>query len=293
VDLMTWPNSGTGSVGIWTNQSGSFATASPVTIPGLTILNAVAADINGDGNMDIFGTNGTTGALSCAIGNGSGNAATGFTLGTTTTLFNNADAATADFNLDGMADALVTDGNVIAISTGSRGTSCFDPWVRLAAPPGRTCFKVLAVDLDLDGRPDIAASCGILYIWRNLGGGAFASPVAYANYLGNSFSPNLKAADLNLDGYPDLVVSSSGNGRGIVLGDFTGDGIPDLAWGNVAATMRPGDGTGRFPTSLVYSGHSTNSISAADFNNDGRLDIVMTLYDGYAGIHSDLGCSKY
>jgi hypothetical protein len=120
--------------------------------------------------------------------------------------------------------------------------------------------------------------------------------------LGNT----LLTADFNGDGIPDLVILGSGisvllgNGNGtftaapnpssdlpgaIAVGDFNGDGIPDMAVapafdeGNSEVLLGRGDGTFTIVNGNFGIGNGTstsNSIAAADFNGDGKLDLVQT-----------------
>ena len=127
-------------------------------------------------------------------------------------------------------------------------------------------------------------------------------------------TPRFATGDVNRDGWPDLVTSTSvagqpvnvflNNGSGgfaapipittsyiasaVAIGDFNNDGNPDLAIGSTNNTVgtlgiRLGNGTGNFPnevaTGLVQA---VSDISAADFNLDGNVDLVMTNNLGYA-----------
>src|SRR5215467_4758544 len=70
----------------------------------------------------------------------------------------------------------------------------------------------------------------------------------------------------------------------IVIGDFNGDGKPDLAAGNagtndVSILLNNGDGT--FKTAVnSASGASPQDMVAGDFNGDGRLDLVVLCQAG-------------
>ena len=69
----------------------------------------------------------------------------------------------------------------------------------------------------------------------------------------------------------------------VAVGDFNGDGIPDLVVadysddfdGGVSTLLGNGDGTFQAPTSLVL-GSSVYSVVVADFNGDGHLDLAVT-----------------
>jgi len=60
------------------------------------------------------------------------------------------------------------------------------------------------------------------------------------------------------------------------VADFNGDGFPDLAFfcGDSAGTML-GNGDGTFATAATLSGVASFSGIVGDFNNDGKLDIVV------------------
>src|SRR6202049_1746735 len=66
---------------------------------------------------------------------------------------------------------------------------------------------------------------------------------------------------------------------GIAVGDFNGDGKPDIAVantgsGNVSILLGNGDGT--FQPAVNYSaGNSPSGIALGDFNGDGKLDLAV------------------
>ncbi len=70
----------------------------------------------------------------------------------------------------------------------------------------------------------------------------------------------------------------SGAPYSAVVGDFNGDGVPDLAvlaflGGQVAVALGNGDGTFSKPT---YYNALASSLAAGDFRNDGILDLALT-----------------
>ena len=111
-------------------------------------------------------------------------------------------------------------------------------------------------DIDLDTDSDlviVSPSNGLLAVIRNSGGGGF-DPVEYLS--GGPPSPtDVELADLNGDGYPDLLLST--------------DYDPGFVW-------KANDGTGHFGLfQWVYQiSSSAVRVKAADVDNDGDLDVV-------------------
>ena len=123
--------------------------------------------------------------------------------------------------------------------------------------------------------------------------------------------------DFNNDGYPDIAVTNTssnsvsvylGNGdgtfqparnfstgtgtgpQGIALGDFNNDGNLDIATSNFGSNtmsllLGNGDGTFKPATTIAVgpTGATPFRIAAGDFNNDGNLDVALTIYNGGTG----------
>ena len=66
--------------------------------------------------------------------------------------------------------------------------------------------------------------------------------------------------------------------RDVAVGDFTGDGIPDLvtAGGTLDIHIGRGDGTFDEPTAYSTNANEHTGVAVADFNGDGKLDAVVS-----------------
>jgi hypothetical protein len=172
--------------------------------------------------------------------------------------------------------------------------------------------SMIVADLNGDGLLDLATADSygnsVTVVLQN-SDGTFQAPVSYA--VGNS-PATLQVADVNQDGKPDLLVVNLsdntfsvllGNGDGtfqaqivttiigpianatccLAVADFNGDGKPDVAapvpvittQGAYGVAILLGNGDGTFQTPVVYpTTAASDAIAAADFNNDGKLDIA-------------------
>jgi hypothetical protein len=173
--------------------------------------------------------------------------------------------------------------------------------------PGLFGEGVQVADTNADGVPDVIVNQvgGVQALLGN-GDGTFRSGPSSQPVPGEQpYAVTFAATDLNGDGKVDLalvmetggggIVVSLGNGDGtfpdgtvypisdnlvfLVVGDFNGDGIPDIATaGNSGVWLLTGKGGGAFNSPvLAVSLAGGYNIAAADFNQDGKLDLVVTL----------------
>ena len=231
-----------------------------------------------------------------------------------------------DFNGDGKPDLAtinleptedLSHSTGILVSLGN-GDGSFALPVAIPASSGAVALAV--GDLNGDGNLDIAAvSTTLLTIYLGDGNGGFPTAVSTSlSFPGDTEIPiSLAIGDLDRDGKLDIVVGRVpnryqdvyagvdillGNGDGtlavtnvlksylsnatIVIGDFNGDGKPDIVAGDGQANLYVGRGDGSFhpavPTPLVarsyyfYPGFQPYlpPFVADDFNGDGKLDLA-------------------
>jgi hypothetical protein len=259
------------------NGDGTFQPASSYVV-GHFPRQAVTGDLNGDGKTDLVvldsGTfNGVTANYSVLLGNGDGtfqapaNYATGGPVDPTF-------LALGDFNGDGTPDLLLdptffVGGQVFL----GNGDGSFRPGPNVPSSVG---FAAVA-DLNRDGQRDI--------LTINPGGPNFLPPVvpSVGVMLGKgngAFRPAVT--------YPIPQGDENGAPPQVVVGDFNGDGIPDLAVtipGRPGSTLLTGnevsvllgnaDGTFQPAVTSPAGGAGAATAAAADLNGDGRLDLVV------------------
>ncbi|MGI4886826.1 MAG: FG-GAP-like repeat-containing protein [Janthinobacterium lividum] len=188
--------------------------------------------------------------------NGSSYQATNYPV--TTPQTNGSSLATADFNADAYPDfAVVTGGGLVLLLSDGQGG--FGSPISLATSTG----YVKAADVDANGTPDLLVAGTDLLLFRNLGNGNGFAAAAALNLNGqrvlNSYSSSLDVQDMNADGLPDLVTTIT-------------DGAPQVGGGAQLVVLR-NNGNG-FDAPAVLLRDRLQGQAVADFNQDGRLDVV-------------------
>ena len=262
-------------------QSATPADRGPIFSRGQTystagyISNSVAVgDFNGDGNLDIVVTNqcqdfscskDVQGTVTARLGKGDG------TFGGA--LISNAgngapfSVAVGDFNRDGKPDlglASICNFDVFGFPFGEvhgllgNGDGTFNNFYALGG--GGPCPYAVAIgDFNLDGNLDMAVALycidsftctdGFVGVYLGTGDGNFLDPVFYS--YGGGHLQSIKVGDFNGDGKPDLAV---------------GDGGPET----VTVLLGNGDGTFRIGAPFAFS----INFVVGDFNGDDKSDLV-------------------
>jgi hypothetical protein len=252
------------------NGDGSFQTTVEYA-GGYYSSDVLVADINGDGRLDLGVANPTCSQFSCSatspgsisllLGLGDGS----FVRGTPYPVplaDPEMQVVSADFNGDGKPDFAVEVPYTITATQLDvflgNGDGTLQAPISTAIPSNGA---IAAADLNGDGKADIAT--------------------VYANCTQVACLPGYAAALIgNGDGtlQPPVPYTTGLQPEALVIGDFNGDGKPDLATTNSASnnlSILLNNGGGTFPTHVEYpTGVAPGNILSGDFNGDGKLDLV-------------------
>jgi hypothetical protein len=254
-------NAALGTAALTSETDAGFAGSSLLSVASQNIGNTVmTADFNGDGIPDlvILGS-----GISVLLGNGDGT----FTAASSPSNDLPGAIAVGDFNGDGIPDLAVApvldEGNSEVLLGKGDGTFTIAYGSFGIGNGTSTSNSIAAADFNGDGKLDLAETCAtlddqpcnLLLIQSGNGDGTFMQSPAVLIPLAFSGSQSMAVGDFNGDGQPDLAVTNSGaNGVNVFLNSE----------GSLTA-LAAMPATGEIPT----------SIAAADFNGDGKLDLAV------------------
>ncbi len=257
------------------NGKGTFTVQSGTEFPGITGSNAGqiirTADLNNDTKIDAVVTTVTgTAEAKVFLNTGAGK----FKAGATLPVQNVIDVNIADFNGDKIPDLALlsyTSGSGIAVHVLlGKGNGTFNPPLAVALPAEAsksTGGRIYSADINHDGNMDLVV----------LNVGDFQNSENGGTYV---LLGNAKGGFTMSDDLTDVL-----NPYDAVIGDFNKDGKLDLVVSttnfNGSFTTPPmiflGSGTGTFGAgkSLPTISEIPMHLSAADFDGDGKLDVVL------------------
>ena len=279
----------------------------------------VAADLIGNGKLDLATPNQDNNTLSLLTNNGSG----AFSLASSPATDVDPVALFAgDVNGDGSVDLISVNyiGGSFTVLT-NNGSGGFFP----ASTPmvGVEPLSLTGADVNGDGKMDLISansSPPSVSVLTNNGFGSFA--------LSGTYSVGINpwcviAADVNRDGKMDLITANyaartlsiltndgsggfvtagtysvGANPRSVAAADLNRDGTVDLIsanQGDNTLTVLTNDGSGGFLTAAVYSvGNQPVYVAAADVNGDGAVDLISVNYgDGTLSVMTNDGSGRF
>ncbi len=266
--LLSGTDGGTSSptLQLWRNTGSGFSNVTASVAPGLPgILDSSVAwgDFDNDGRLDFLITGLTNVSFGVAISQLWRNTGSGFTNVPIPGLpaVSQSSVACSDFDGDGRLDFLIsgtTNGNLGgAISQLWRNTGHGFTNVPIAGLIGTSFGSAAWGDFDNDGLPDflIAGNVAGSQLWRNTGNGFINVPVPG---LGGVFVNSVAWGDYDNDGLLDFLLEGTST-----------NGLISQLWRNL------GNSFTNVPVPGL-PGVSDGSLAWGDYDNDGRLDFLIT-----------------
>ncbi|CAF0743855.1 unnamed protein product [Adineta ricciae] len=255
-------NNGANSIGVFLNQQNQSFTAQKMYSTGFqsSPCSFAVGDLDGDNALDIIVSNSGTGNLLLLFGNGQGTFE--HRKNVSTNIYDQSQIIVADFNKDTKLDIAITDysNSRIIILLGDQSfayTNRLIYWNGFGTNPSSIATR----DINNDNRLDILVTnyaTNSIGVYLGYDPGVFKNTNSY--FTGDFSNPkSIATGDLNNDNQTDIIV---GNNQADNIGIFFGSG------------------NGTFSNQTTYSTGSNSTPSClqiTDFNNDQRLDIIVTL----------------
>ncbi|HEX7809717.1 MAG TPA: FG-GAP-like repeat-containing protein, partial [Thermoanaerobaculia bacterium] len=281
------------------NGDGTFATSVETPLP--TASDLEAADLDGDGDLDLItsvvSTQAGTMTYRPYLNDGSGTfiAGTAF-VATVGVLSTSGDFAIGDLNADTKPDVVICGASYFP----GVGDGTFATLVTIGPC---SSSKISVFDANADGDLDVlAATTSQAKLYRNDSGVFTAVPFT----MGGT---EVAIADLDDNGQADLTWIDSLGDRGVYLAsatgtystrtsaghqfvrklttaDINGDGRPDVigsGYGRVWVWLTAADGSAG-PRTIYAAGNEANAVAVGDFDEDGDVDVLAGGVAGSTGL---------
>jgi hypothetical protein len=245
---------------------------------GESAISVAVGDLNGDGIPDMVVANDcvdsscSTGSVSVLLGNGDGTfqPAQSYPSGGLYSF----SVAVGDFNGDGKSDVVVANecqtsacsGGSVSVLLGN-GDGTLQP-ARSYASGGLYALSVAVAAFNGDGKSDVvvanecqtsACTSGSMSVLLGNGDGTLQLAQSYTS---GSVTLSVAVGDFNGDGKPDVVVANECQPS-------------SCSGGNVTVLLGNGDGTFQPALSYASGGLYAFSVAVGDLNGDGKLDLVV------------------
>jgi hypothetical protein len=273
VDILAAAYDGRAADGVYIIQNDGAGNFGPATLyPAGQITSAVAAaDLNGDGRVDVLTADSYSNAVTVRYNPGSGPFPI---LADEFVAYGQVFQDAADVDGDGDLD-LFTSGPHPSAAGGvilrNDGTGHFPNKTEIQNGQDGVTAGVLR-DLNGDGRPDLlfnnanTSSQYDFFTAMNNGDGTFGAPRRWV--VRSAGWGAVDAFDLDGDGDLDVV-------------DMEALGAPNIPDGRFFIALNNGDGTFQTPYSYDLLPGRPDGVVAGDFNHDGHLDLAMTNQGAY------------
>ncbi|CAF4016179.1 unnamed protein product [Adineta steineri] len=274
-------------------------------------ISVAVNDLNDDNELDIIVANSATENVGILFGYGNGSF-TNLNMYSTGVGSIPQAVVTGDFNNDKKLDIAVIDSGTDRVLTLLKyDTGSFQNQITFSTGTNSAPAAVAVADLNNDGWLDFVSGnsgSGNVGVFLGLSNGTFSNQTAYSTGF-KSLPIAITIVDLNNDSYLDMVVANAwgdnvgiflgyGNGVftnqttfdtghnsgpcGVIVADFNNDSQLDIAvslefFGGMGVLLGYGNGSfSDVDTYWIDSEAYPVSVATGDFNNDNRLDIVVS-----------------
>lgn len=274
------------SIAVFLNTGGGNFGAPVYYVTGSGTVGIAAGDLDNDGDIDLAVSNKLADSVTVLINPGSGtfNTITRFFAGDSPQRL-----AIAKVNSDNLPDIVVGNNtqhfNILYNGGSNTFANRVETTVSTVIWAGDGDANVLVADVDNDNDNDIVYTSsqtwdgnrGWLKLYRNNGNGTLASPETIELAYSTVGSIDLAIADLDNNGWKDIVA--------IYYGRSIGDGYEVL--------LNNGSG-GFLPAVLRPAGQGTHSVAVADVDNDSNIDILTAdTYSMQLTVHKNYGNANF